>query len=306
MSMICERVQEWLLRAESLAGAPEGVAIHLRSCPDCQRLVQRVGRLEQRWRDEPLPASAHDSRDAFLQRLKPTVQPRPAYRRWLAPAVWAVAASLLLMIGLSALLLSSPQKAHADPDVIGQLVDWNLEISEAAPEERQQLFAQKAEALKANLAKAQLSGEDRAIANSLMENGAWLTSNEEPLEEAERFNTLADQLLVRVETAAGRNDAAGQKLARQFQRVASRGVDAKLEQAKVEGDQKKQARLEKIQARDAKRLQELERLHELAPALTKKELKKVIEQAKQKKHKPNPKHGKRGKEWGHRFGVPSR
>ena len=296
MSIICERVQEWLLRAEApgrLADAPDGVTIHVRTCPGCQQLIRRLERLERRWRDDPLPTSVHASRDAFLQRLKPAVQTRPAYRRWLAPASWTVAASLLLLIGLSAWLLSGTPRAHADSDVIAQLVDWNLELSEANAEERPQLFARKAETLKADLARSQLSGEDRAFAQTLMENGAWLAANEEPLEEAERFNTVADQLLARVETTANRSDGAAERLARQFEQVATRGVDAKLDQVTVADDQKKQAKLEKIQNRDARRLQELERLRDKAPVLTKNELKKILEHSNQKKHRPPPKHMKR-------------
>ena len=297
MDMICERVRDWLLRAERpgrLADAPEGVSAHVRECPECQSLIGRLERLEQKWRDQPVPASAHQLRDSFIQRLNPPVEPRRPVRHWFAPAASAIAASLLLTIGLTVWLLSDTSKAHADSEVLAQLIDWNMDLSEAAsPEERQEIFARRADALKADLSRSRLSGDDRTFAEQLLDNGAWLAANEEPLEEADRFDAVADQLLARVESAAQRSDsAATEKLARQYNRVATQGIDAKLDRVKAPGDGVKQAKLDKILARDAKRLQQLEKLHEAAKDPTKKELKKLIDHSQQKK-KHKPKQGKK-------------
>ncbi len=297
MDMICERVQDWLLRSERpgrLADAPEGVTLHVRACPACQDLIRCLERIEQKWRNEPVPVTAHAVRDSFMSRLNPPAQPRPTFRRWFAPAASAIAASLLLAIGLSVWLLSGTPKARGESDVLAQLVDWNMEMSEAgSAAERQQIFARKADSFKADLARAPLAGEDRRFAETLFENGAWLAANEEPLEEAERFDAVADQLLSRVETAANHQDGvAVKKFARQYDRVASQGIDAKLVRVEQPADSAKQAKLEKIEARDAKRLQELERLHDKAAEPTKKELKKIIDRSQQKKYQP-PKHGKK-------------
>ena len=206
--MNCERAQHWILAVAlpgELARAPREIGDHIRQCDSCQRLIQRVVRLEENWRQQPVPASAERAQGAFLQRL--AEPPEPIIRRPQLPhrnlrlARWMVAACVVAVIGLSigVGVFSTSSVARAEnADVIDRMIDWNLQMSEASTlEDRQRLFTEHAETFKTDLAKAELSDSDRAFADNLMETGAWLASNDEPVEEADKLNALADQIVTR-------------------------------------------------------------------------------------------------------------
>src|SRR5205823_2089539 len=135
-----------------------------------------------------------------------------------------------------------------------------------------------------------------AFAESLIRNGEWLTSNSEPLETADRFAVLADQLVERLDRAAARDDAkASARLARQYMHISNRGVKPKVEHARAVGaDEARQRKLERIAQREANqfaklaRMQErLEKMHDAAPPASKKELRKLLDESKPK-GKKNP------------------
>lgn len=301
--MSCSHAKEWLLQAalpEELGAAPPDVAAHVRACTNCQRLIQKLTRMERAWRDESLPESAETAREMFLsaQSISPA---QPAARsKSMVLVRWAVVASVMLCITLSAFFMSSPQKAHAEPDVIEKLVDWNLELSESTtPAERERLYSEKIESFKSDLAKSTLSDEDRNFAESLLENGRFLTSSTEPLEEADRFNVLADQIVDRTQSAAKRSDAAAaKKNATQYTRIAATGIDAKLEREMAKAakaaraDEAFQRKMEKLQAREANRLQKLEVIHKNAPDPARKEIRKMLDQTQPKQKKNPPKQAK--------------
>jgi hypothetical protein len=302
--MSCSHAKEWILQAalpEELAAAPPDVAAHVRECGQCQRLIQKLNRMERSWRDEPLPESAETARELFLSRqaVEPS-RPVAAGPRRLVLARWAVVASVMLCVGLSVFFMSSPQTARADSDVIERLVDWNLELSESTtPADRERLYSERIESLKSDLAKTKLSDEDRSFAESLLENGRFLTSSTEPLEEAERFNVLADQIVDRVNIAATRSDAvAAKKNANQYSRIAATGIDAKLERelakaAKIaKADEAFKQRMEKLEAREMNRLKKLEAIHKNAPDPARKEVRKMLDQTQPKPKKNPPKQAK--------------
>jgi hypothetical protein len=299
--MMCAQAKQWLLQAElprELKDAPADVAAHLRDCAECQRLVEQLQVIEREWREQPLPASAAEAREDFL-RIHGDEAPRPSEvrRRFVAPR-WLVAACLIVAVGVTGWFMAQPQKAHADSDVIDRLIDWNLQLSDAGEAERRELFAGQVEFLRADSAK--LPDEDRAFAESLIRNGEFLASNPEPLETADRFAVLADQLVERLDHAAARNDPkASAKLARQYMHVANRGVKPKLERAarQAAADEARQRRLDKIAQREANqfaklaRMQErLEKMHDAAPPASKKELRKLLDESKPKPKKNPNKH----------------
>jgi hypothetical protein len=92
--------------------------------------------------------------------------------------------------------------------VIEQLVDWNLELTEAAtPADRDRIFADKHEKLKVRIGQAKLSDTDRELAENLLTNGVWLVKNDDPVEELNRFHRVADRLLEKMQHAADKADA---------------------------------------------------------------------------------------------------
>jgi hypothetical protein len=296
--MICSQAKGWLLQAalpEELAIAPPDVAAHIRRCADCQRLIQQLHRMERIWDEQPLPESAELVREQFLARqaIEPS-RPRAVVSRGLVLARWTVVASVLLCVGLTVFFMSAPQPAHAESDVVEKLIDWNLQLSElTTPAEREKLYTERVGALKADLAKSPLSDDDRNFAESLLNNGQWLTSSTEPLDEADRFNHLADQIVDRVQAAAARSDAAAaKKNAKQYTLITTKGIDAKLERAEAakaaraaKADEAFQRKMERLMAREENRLKKLETMHKNAPDPTRKEIRKMLDQTQPKKKK---------------------
>lgn len=284
---------------EELAIAPPDLAAHIRQCDDCQRLIQQLHRMERIWDEQPLPGSAELVREQFLARQ--AIEPsRPAARRFRAVVLarWAVVASVLLCIGLTVFMMSTPQPAHAESDVVEKLIDWNLQLSELpTPQEREKLYTERVVALKADLAKTHLSDDDRSFAETLLNNGQWLTSSTEPLDEADRFNHLADQIVDRVQAAAARSDtAAAKKNAKQYTLITTKGINAKLERAEAakaaraaKADEAFQRKMERLMAREENRLKKLEAMHKNAPDPARKEIRKMLEQTQPKKKKNQPK-----------------
>jgi hypothetical protein len=259
--MNCQRAQDWLLQADRpgrLEEAPAEVGTHVRTCADCRRLVGKLERLEQHWREEPLPAEAEKARDAFLQRLPaaataPSVTHPP--RRWSLPR-WLVAAGVFLAVGLGTWLLFPAQKAQAEDDVVERLLDWNLDLSGTPSQaKRSRLYAERAPALQADLHKPDLPHGDRDMAEKLIETAGWLAQHNDPVEEAERFNAIADQLLERLHAAAPHGDERLlARLARRYQRLAEQGIDRNLERAAAApADPERNQRLERVRQRDLRR-----------------------------------------------------
>src|SRR5947207_6418774 len=169
--------------------------------------MAKIARLDQAWRDLPLPATAHSTKKEFLAKTlnRPSV---PARRRWVLPASVSatVSLALLIAIGLAVWLAPAPT-AHASSEVvIEKLIDWNLRLTDSkGPEERADLFARHADSLKTDMGKAKLTTADRQLAQTLFDNGVWLAANDDSLEEADRLTAVADQLVARMESAATGN-----------------------------------------------------------------------------------------------------
>lgn len=292
--MACETTRDWLLQAElpaELKSAPANVASHLGTCTACQALIQQIQNLECVLRDETLPASAHDCRDLFLAReaVSPRLPARTASRGFVS-ARWIVAACLLLAVGIAGVFLTTPRSAQANDEVIEKLIDWNLDLSELpTPAEREVFFESRIEALNTEVARAGLSPEDRAFAHTLLETGKWLRTNAEPLDMADRFHTLADHVVERVQKSASRRDVrATQRQAGQYERITAKGIDAKLAKVKLAADEETRQKkaMEKLAAREAKRLERLQTVHENTPDPARHEIRKMIDQPKQKKQQP--------------------
>ena len=292
--MNCVPCRDWLLEADepaTLEAAPAVIAAHIHGCDACQELMCDLVQLDEAWRGLPLPAEAETSREAFIENLnRPATPHRPAVRpgRWSSARRWAGAAALFMIVG-AGLLFFWPSQPVAASDLLDQLIDWNLDLSEAeSAADRQRIYHEKDGSLKKALGHANLKGPDRELAENLLRNGAWMVDHEDPLEELDRYEQVADQILNRVYDA-GPDAGRSSRFARQFRKIHERGIEKNLHRIKPDKmlDPEHKVKWNKFLRQDADRVEKIEQVMETAPDVSKKELRQTLEL----KHK-RPKHHK--------------
>lgn len=290
--MDCQQTRDWLLEGDE--PRPEAVADHLTGCVACQSFAADAAQLHDAWRSIPLPANVDTSRQQFLDRLaRPTLPlARPASRFRALPR-WVAAAVLLLGIGLSAWLLGPTPEAHAQPPVIERLVDWNLEMAKAPAAERGPLAARQSE-FRDEVSRTDLPPADRELADMLLANGTWLAANDNPVEAAERFGTVADKMVEQMQSASDRKDTPTvNRYARLQTQVVEHGVTGNLKKAEESGalNFENPGRLEKMILRDEQRKADLVALLEKNPNLSRKDIRKALDvHPKHPKHNSGAKH----------------
>jgi hypothetical protein len=291
--MTCESARDWLLDAEKPANvesAPAPIAEHVAGCAQCRKLAQELGELEEHWRQRPLPARAETAKVEFLKRLdnRPLPAPRkPARPRWTAVRYLAVAASIFVIGGACLLFLVPEQRVEARQDVIDQLIEWNLELSEAdTPAERQRIYAERQKKLENSVDKAKLNSPDRDMAATLLANGSWLAQNQDPVEELERFNQMADDVLEQVKTSSTSDSHRATRFAKQFRKINERGIDPTMERVRAlaGADASRRKLINRILKHDERRADQINTILEKSPDITKKELREALDLS-QKRHK---------------------
>jgi hypothetical protein len=276
--MDCPAARDWLLQAEwpgRLDDGPDGLAEHVVRCPACQRLVSRLARLEVEHRARALPTGAEQARDRILAALP--AWPPPSQRR-LVRATWALAAAAgVLAVG--ALWLAWPASTPRG-DVVDQLITWNLDLT-GAPEasDRLQMHHRQAEPLRLAVRQADLSEGDRDLAEALLQTGAILAADADPMTQADRFDELADRLLALIDAATSKKDARQlHKLADYYRRIAEKGIDANLDragqEAPLKGERKKKR--DRVRKQQAARAARLKRLLERAPESAREEIRRAL------------------------------
>lgn len=284
--MNCNTAQALILNADHPATLPDDNAdlrAHLDQCPPCRQLLDRVIRIENTAAALTIPP-AQDAREQTRARLRETTL-RP---RFLRPAwIGAVAALLVVGIGLGAYFAFAPSA----PTLVDQLIDLDLELAAAQhPQERQQLYNQRAPRLESAVKNSRLSEEDRQLATALLRNGKWLTANADPLEQAERFSDIADVLVDRMDRAARARDArALQKLGRHYGQVMQVGIGPSLDKATAY-IAPPQARLERLATRNAGHQKKLQAVLDVSPRASQKDIHKALEASKKQQF---PKAGKK-------------
>jgi hypothetical protein len=226
------------------------VAAHLDHCGDCRAVAVAWRAVDGAVKARPTPSSALLARDAFLARLSPVTprQPSPSRRqRWVR---WAVAASLFLGLVSVTLLISTPREVAAKPKVVEELVEWNLTLAEeSSSDARAALARDRLPALRQAVRDADLSAPDRRLADRLIREGVWQTTHDDPLDRAERFHGLAEEILTLAEAAepTSERSAAFVHLTSQ---LADRGVLKAVKQAaaKAARDAAREARIERLVA----------------------------------------------------------
>lgn len=223
----------------------------------------------QAWEKVPLAASV------------PSMPSRRRLRRGMAAALFLTAACFACFF-----FLQTPQ-AEATPDVIERLIDLNVDLARLPTrEERLRVFDQQATALAATLAKTPLSSADRELAETLLENGAWMTRNDDPMAEAERFSDIADKLLVHMDAATTAKDQKRMaKLAAACQQLTDAGIESNLKRAAsagpAEGENLK--KLERMAIRQANRDLAIAAIIERSPDATPREIRRELKALKMKK-----------------------
>jgi hypothetical protein len=265
--MKCKSVQHWLLQVQSLhvKDWPRNMNRHLKRCAGCARIARLLFKVEEAWRNQPVPAECAKAKAVFLAKLpsledsepatttvdpakrqtgeswrtprvpaecgnvlaafveKPTgfekpgmsakkgkavkrqkpakpAQAKPMVQPW-RPMRWiAVAAMLFIGVIVVGLLLPGPSQASGS-DVVDRLVEWNLEMANAGAKERQHLLEEHEAKLKSDLHDAQLSPEERELADELFEYGRRLAITDDPVTEAEVVAGIAAKLLSRAAVA---------------------------------------------------------------------------------------------------------
>jgi len=292
--MDCPEVQEWLLRSDlpEAGTGPADVAGHLEHCAACREFGARLTRLEEAVQAMPAPEGADAARRAFLKRLAPATAARQAARlrfahhlaRW-GPAL--AAALLLLAAGIGIWLLTGGAQTAEAATVLDQLVDWNLELADAAaPAESDQLYAARAASLERTAREGKLSPEDQELAGALLENGSRLRKSADPLAKAESLTDMADVLVRHMNAAAVRGDMKKlQRLVRCYDRLMERGVDANLDKAEAAPalTPEHAHRLSQVRGHRVTLREQLETLMGQLPDASVKELKRTL-------HSENRKH----------------
>jgi hypothetical protein len=279
--MNCHAVQDSLLQAEDLRPESWSVDVceHLRTCPACSTFVSDLRQLETAWKEIPVPAECEEGKAAFLQQL-PTLEaaPKPT-RRW-RPARWVAAAALLLGVGLLSWLLV-PGDVHASSDLVGRLVDLNLELANADPADRQRLLAEHEAGFREELAQNSLNTDDRKEAEQLLETAQKLVVSNDPVAETALLTGVAESLVSRIDKAEKKGSVKEtQRNARFHTKVVEHGVKPRMERiarAPKMMEKEKQDRLQHIIHNDQKQQQQLETLLQNAPERARPDLRKALD-----------------------------
>jgi hypothetical protein len=236
--MNCQPVRIWLLQADTLKpGAwPTEVGDHVAQCASCKKLARKVRKLEHKWRDEqPVAEEIESSKAAFLKKLrkrqkatnpatvpvereeldspretktKPDKDSRLVVLQFVRWGVGAVSAAAVILVCITALawLLFSPSETYASTDVVDRLLDLNLQISNAEGKARKRLYDENEKSIVQDLQRARLNEDEREFAEELLENCRFLAENDDPVEEVNRINDIADRIKSREDVASKKGD----------------------------------------------------------------------------------------------------
>ena len=266
--MDCTQAQDLLLSMED-PGAIEQMEPELRrhveSCAQCAAVAARVRQIEALVPELPVPAAASAASRAVLNtRIKMPVLSAMSYRPMRMQRL-ALAAGLLLVVGLSlSILLLLSQPADASTDLVGQLVDWNVEMAQAPNQfERSRLYHEREVAFSKSLAHNTLSADESTLAKALFEQGFWLSEHDDPLAAADRFCSVNELLASQGQRdAAKKNYRASAVRVSESQRIRRAGIEANLVLVSKQASSEQKDLIERVSRRDRTTAAALARLAE--------------------------------------------
>ncbi len=317
--MNCEEVQILLLQSETTK-APDGVFVrfsgdaavhvaeHVTQCVACSQLARKLRRLDKAVRSLPMPPGMVDARLRFESRLQELNLVAAAPMPHLAshagkkrnPSVrktsllWRIADSRLTAAALLMLVIGGGiwgyearvrQVATAE-EAIDKLVEWNLQITQSeSPAERHQLYAASPQAVKEPAILAPLDASDRQQADALIENGAFLVNNVDPLAEADHFSHLADLMVSKIESASAKSAEVLARVSQNYLSVVNRGIEKNLnraEDASINTPTHDQ-QMAKIEQRYALMQSQMVEVIEKTPPTSKQQFRSALDEQQQRK-----------------------
>lgn len=308
--MKCEQAQDELLASAGFDpsdGLPSGLIEHVSRCATCQALLEKLRRLDTAARALPVPApviSASEARSILLSQMaieSGSPAKPPNRRSWWAHCLvmprWAAAVFVALSVGIGVWLANAPgelgNEARADESLLPDLVNWNVLLSELSElPQRQAVYTQRATDLSDRFRQSRLEPTDREIVEALLANGSWLRDHNDPIDEAGRFNDLADRLSEGVRATNPR--AAEDRMSimtHAYATIVEQGLNASLDSAKSRTDltSYQTQKLEDVASRASKHLAHMENLLDRVPPAARKGIQRAIDA--QNKHGGGNPHG---------------
>jgi len=264
--MDCVHAQELILAMETPgrieAMVPE-LRRHVESCPACTALAATMVRLEALVPTLPVPDSAA-AKARLQQRLRTTPRSPVHSYRFVTPQRLAVAAGLLLIVGLTvSAVLFLTRRADASSELVAQLVDWNVDMAQTPNlKDRSRLFREKAALFSKRLAQGGASGEESALAKALFDQVSWLAEHDDPLAAADRFCSLTELFAKQSQREANVKDyGTSARHLGECQRIRRAGVEANLARVGSQAHTSEQKeRLDSVRRRDKATAAEMARL----------------------------------------------
>jgi hypothetical protein len=201
--MNCEQAQQEILMADDPAALPPAIAAHVRDCAQCGKLAAQLTSLAAAANSLPVEGSmAGGPSPLVMERIVQAAKSGGSGGRGAGGAGnsgclrritrGAVAAAIVITFGLIAFtMMTNSRSARAD-GVFRDLVRWNLDISQASPAERAQVYEQRRAAMEKEV--QSLSSGDLAVARRLLDKAAILARSPQPVSDVEQFVDIANAL----------------------------------------------------------------------------------------------------------------
>lgn len=284
--------------------SPPELAGHLKTCSACRTMAEQLAKMDQAVRDMPIPPQSAQAKEAFLQQFQAPIVPAAPARPllWKVIERWhfAAAATILFALGVGLWMnianrdTTKIEVATAGPSVrdvgnvsnVDRLVEWNLQLADTASlEERQVLYDVNVGQFRQLADKEPAGSEDSPLMRTLLDNGAWLCRNNDPLAEAEKFNVVADVLVDQLAAVAGRSDDETlRKIANRYEAVEEKAINASLRKAARENkaDNDRIKKIDNVLRHCADRQKRMEKMAEKMSGAPKKETQRILDNSRQR------------------------
>jgi uncharacterized membrane protein YgcG len=215
--MKCQALKDWVLQCESMSARswPKRMVKHVKRCRPCRHFARSILRLEDAWKNQPLPKAAKKPSAAFLEQIaelenppvkaeKTTPKKRKQAILQFRVARWAGAAAavLLIAVGVMVFMLVTAGTSRASPsDVVERLIVLNLEMTNAEGADRKRMLEDNDHKFADEIAKAGLPDDERELAENLLEAARLLATSDDLDDEVDYFTHLGDELKTRFERA---------------------------------------------------------------------------------------------------------